>query len=393
MSRYLPYCPDQAELLPASVRDVLGSDHLCFFVHAVVERLDLGRFHCRYGEEGGRLYHPSLMLKVWLYAYALGVTSSRRLERRIVEDLAFRYLAGGAHPDFWTLNQFRRCHGLAINDCFTQVLELARGMGMRQLGTVAIDGTKIKASASPDKIIMLKREERARMRRKVRRWQQAANADDNNEGAGTQLGVEAEAVATAPMAAELEPLERPRKRSTTDPDARFMPVRRGFVLGYSAQIAVSDDHLIVAQRVTQQPVDNASLVPMVELLTATCGQPPGRVVADSGFYSNQNIERLQACAVDAYVPDSNLARELNLGHAAAEPLHQHPRLRQMRNKLRTPQGRRLYTRRKAIVEPVFGILKEQRGMNQFRMRGLNKVSIEFTLSSMAYNITRLHRSR
>jgi transposase len=393
MSRYLPYCPDQAELLPASVRDVLGAEHLCFFVHGVVERLDLGRFHCSYGEEGGQLYHPSLMLKVWLYAYALGVTSSRRLERRIVEDLAFRYLAGGAEPDYWALNAFRRRHSVAINDCFTQVLELAARMGMRQLGTVAIDGTKIKASASPDKIVVLKREQRARIRRKVRGWQQAANGDDNNEGAGTQLGVDAEAVKAAALPAELEPLERPRKRSITDPDARFMPRRRGFVLGYLAQIAVSEDHLIVAQRVIQKPVDNGSLVPMVDLLRTTCGQPPGRVVADSGFYSNRDLELLNAGAIDAYVPDSNLARELNLGHPAAETSRQHPQLRHMRQKLRTPEGRRLYTRRKAIVEPVFGVLKEQRGMSSFRMRGLDKVRTEFTLSSIAYNLTRLHKCR
>lgn len=390
MSRYLPYSPDQAELLPSSVRDVLGADHLCFFVHSVVERLDLSRFHAAYGTEGGALYHPSLMLKVWFYAYSLGLTSSRRLERRIVEDLAFRYLAGGAEPDYWALNQFRRRHAMAINDCFTQVLELAREMGMRQLGTVAIDGTKIKASASPDKIVVLKRQHRSRIRRKVRGWQQAANADDNNEGAGTQLGVVVEVI---PMAAELEPLERPRKRSTTDPEARFMHARRGFVMGYSAQIAVSDDHLIVAQRVIQKPVDNGSLVPMVDLLIATCGQPPGRVVADSGFYSNQNIALLEARSVEAYVPDSNLARELNLGHPAAEPPNQHPRLRQMRQKLRTPQGKHLYTRRKAIVEPVFGVLKEQRGMRSFRMRGLKKVSIEFALAATAYNLTRLHTHR
>lgn len=393
MSRYRAYSPDEVELLPASVRDVLGSDHLCFFVHSVVERLDLSHFHQAYACEGGVLYHPSLMLKVWLYAYALGVTSSRRLERRIVEDLAFRYLAGGGEPDYWALNAFRRRHALAINDCFTQVLELARTVGMRQLGTVAIDGTKIKASASPDKIVLLKRQERSRIRRRVRRWQQTANADDNNEGAGTQLAVSADAVAAVPMAPELEPLERPRKRSTTDPEARFMHARRGYLLGYLAQIAVSDDHLIVAQRVIQKNVDNGSLVPMVDLLTATCGQPPGRVVADSGFYSNQNLELLDARAIDAYVPDSNLARELNLGHPAAETPCQHPRLRQMREKLRTPEGKQLYTRRKAIVEPVFGVLKEQRGMKSFRMRGLTKVNTEFTLAAIAYNLTRLHKRR
>lgn len=391
MSRYLPYCPDQAELLPASVRDVLGADHLCFFVHSVVERLDLSRFHSSYSAEGGSLYHPSLMLKVWLYAYALGLTSSRRLEQRIREDLAFRYLAGGARPDFWALNAFRKLHGLAINDCFTQVLELARQMGMRQLGTVAVDATRIKASASADKIVLVKRQQRARIRRKVRSWQKACDADDNNEGAGTQLGAAAEALASTPMAAELEPLDKPRKRSTTDPDASFLRTSKGFVLGYSAQIAVSDDHLIVAQRVIQRGNDNASLLPMVDLVAAICGSPPSRVVADSGFYTNQNIDMLEKRGVEAYVPDSFLARELNLGHPAAEPAGQHPRLRQMRQRMRTPQGRQIYARRKGLVEPVFGVLKEQRGMRGFRMRGLEKVGTEFALAATAYNLTRMYR--
>jgi len=392
MSRYLPYCPDQAELLPASVPDVLGADHLCFFVHGVVERLDLSRFHSAYASEGGTLYHPSLMLKVWMYAYALGVTSSRRLERRIVEDLAFRFLAGGAEPDYWALNAFRKRHALALNDCFTQVLEMARSMGMGRLGTVAIDATRIKASASPDKVVVEKRQQRARIRRKVRSWQKACEADDNNEGPGMRMGAAATAIDSVQQL-DLEPLERPAKRSATDPDAGFMHGRKHLVMGYSAQIAVSDDHLIVAQRVTQQANENRSLAPMIELTCQTCGQPPDRVVADSGFYSNPTLEHLRAKGFDVYVPDSNLARELNMGHPAAEQPHQHPHMRTMRAKLRTEQGRKVYTRRKALVEPVFGVLKEQRGMKSFRMRGEQKVAIEFAFAATAYNLTRMHKHR
>jgi transposase len=391
MSRYLPYSPDQAELLPPSVRDVLGADHLCFFVHGVVERLDLSRFHAAYSEEGGALYHPSLMLKVWLYAYALGVTSSRRLERRVLEDLAFRFLAGGAEPDYWALNAFRKRHPVAINDCFTQVLELARGMGMRQLGTVAVDATRIKASASPDKIVLEKRQQRARLRRGVRNWQKACDGDDNNEGAGTRLEVSAETVAEVPIPAVLEPLDKPRKRSATDSDARFLRTRQGFVLGYSAQIAVSEDHLIVAQRVIQRGNDNASLGPMMDLVASTCGRGPERVVADSGFYTNQNVELMEERGIEAYVPDSFLARELNLGQEAQQPTHPGPLLSRMRQRMRTPEGRRMYALRKAIVEPVFGILKEQRGMRAFRMRGLPKVQTEFALAATAHNLSRMFK--
>src|SRR5260370_6209050 len=137
MSRYLPYCPDQGYLAPPGVDEVLEADHLCFFVHRVVERLALGRFEASYSAEGGRLYHPSLMLKVWLYAYALGGTSSRRVEQRIREDLAFRYLAGNGRTDYWALNAFRRRHGRAVNDCFTQAVEMPGGLGLWPRGTVA----------------------------------------------------------------------------------------------------------------------------------------------------------------------------------------------------------------------------------------------------------------
>ena len=146
--RFLAYNPDEAYLLPPSVKDVLGEDHLCFFVHEVVEELDLSRFEQAYVEEGPPAYAPALMVKVWLYAYALQATSSRRLEQRIREDLAFRYLAGGATPDHWTLNAFRTRHRRAINDLFLQVVEVARGLGMGRLGHVAIDSTRVRANAS-----------------------------------------------------------------------------------------------------------------------------------------------------------------------------------------------------------------------------------------------------
>jgi len=193
------------------------------------------------------------------------------------------------------------------------------------------------------------------------------------------------------MAAALEPLDKPPKRSTTDPDASFLRTSKGFVLGYSAQISVSEDHLIVAQRVIQRGNDNSTLVPMVDLTTKICGQQPERVVADSGFYTNQNLELLEQRGVEAYVPDSFLARELNLGKPAAEWPHAHPRLLKMRQKMRSPEGRKMYARRKGMVEPVFGILKEQRGMRAFRMRGLEKVGIEFTFAATAHNIKRMFR--
>jgi hypothetical protein len=166
-----------------------------------------------------------------------------------------------------------------------------------------------------------------------------------------------------------------------------------FVLGYTGEIAVSQDHLIVAQRVTAQSTDNASLAPMVELVKTSCGSPPGRVVADSGYYSNHNTEQMEALGIEAYVPDSNLARELNLGHQADDLRCHDPSLRRMREKMRSEPGRHLYRKRKSIVEPVFGVLKQQRNLREFRMRSLDKVAIKFALAATAYNLTRIHRSR
>jgi transposase len=190
--KFQTYSPDQGYLLPPDVHGVLGEDHLCFFLRQVVERLDLGAFEADYEEEGRPAYHPALMVRVWLYAYALGTTSSRRVEQRVREDLGFRYLAGGGQPDYWTLNEFRRRHPKALNDLFTQVVELARGAGLGRLGHVAIDSTRVKANASPNRTDSVEklRAERWRVRRQIRRWQQACEAEDRNETAGVELGGE-----------------------------------------------------------------------------------------------------------------------------------------------------------------------------------------------------------
>jgi transposase len=192
MQIFYEYNPEQGYLLPPSVREVLGEGHLCFFVHRTVEQLDLEEFERSYSDQGHPGYHPALMLKVWLYAYALGVTSSRRLEQRIREDLAFRYLAAGAQPDFWALNEFRKRHGRAMNDVFTQVVETARSVGMGKLGHVAIDSTRIAANAAADSADTMEklRGERAKIRKRIRHWQQQCESEDPNETAGTQVARE-----------------------------------------------------------------------------------------------------------------------------------------------------------------------------------------------------------
>jgi len=401
MPNFYEYNPEQGYLLPPSVREVLGEEHLCFFIHRVVERLELEEFEQGYSEEGHPAYHPALLLKVWLYAYALGVTSSRRLEQRIREDLAFRYLAAGAQPDYWALNEFRKRHGRAINDVFTQVVELARGLGMGKLGQVAIDSTRIAANAAADSVETMEklRGERAKIRQRIRRWQRQCEAQDPNEGAGMEVSQEAlEGLGQrlAQIPARIERLKKAggKKLSRTDADSRFLRERKGFVLGYTATVAVSEDHLIVAQQMSQARNDNGLLLPMVEAVERECGEGPKQALADSGFFSQENLQELERRKIDAYVPDAHLGRELNRGvrvrgHAAAR----HPAQQRMRRKLRSPAGRAVYGRRKAIVEPVLGVLKEQRGMRRFRLRGLAKVAVEFALAATALNLTRIWRVR
>jgi len=391
----LAYAPEQAYLLPPTVREELGANHLCFFIGRVVTHLDLGEFEQAYSAEGGELYHPAMMLSVWLYAYAVGITSARRVQLRVVEDLAFRYLAGGAKPDNWALSAFRRRHARALNDVFTQVLEMARQLGMGKLGRVAVDATRIQAHACPDRVDTEQklRNERARLRRQIRRWQKACDGDDGEAG-GPAVAIAAVEQELAGLPRRLQQLRKSglKKRSRTDEDACFLRQRGGYTLGYTAEIAVSDDHVIVAQRVTQNRSDNDSLQPLVEQVEQRCGAPVGAVLADSGFFSGANVNELEGRGIDVYVPDPTLAHELNTGQRAKSAgcaRIRNPQLRRLRQKLRSPAGRAIYARRKAIVEPVFGVLKQQRGMRQFRTRTLAKVGIEFTLAALAYNLTRI----
>lgn len=392
----MAYNPEQDWLLPPSLQDELGANHLAMFLHRVVEQLDLSGFTAESSHTGRPGYPPQLLLKVWLYAYATGVTSSRRLEQRIREDLGFRLLAGNLKPDHWTINEFRRRHNRAINDVFTQVVEAARSMGMGRLGRVAIDSTRVAANASPDRSDQLEqlRKERAQIRRMVRRWQKQCDRDDSEGGAATVDSEQwQQRLDTIPR--QLEQLRKSGQKrvSRTDPESRYLRQRGGFCLGFTAEVAVSDDHLIVAQRVHQATTDNASLADMVEATASECGAVPETVMADSGYYAIEQIAQVAASGVEVIVPDPLLARELAGGPAAPDMNERQqrrtPGLRELRERLRVPAASDAYRRRKAVVEPVFGVLKQQRGMRQFRRRGLLAVGVEWALATTAYNLTRM----
>jgi transposase len=395
MSRFRPYSPDQAYLLPPSVKEVLPAGHLCFFLQQVVAKLDLGAFEQEYSDEGGSLYDPALMLSVWLYAYATGITAGRELERRIAEDLPLRYLAGGAQPDHWALSAFRRRHRRGINDGFVQVLEFVRDQGLGKLGTVAVDGTTIAANNSKGRVDRAQRlrDQRARYRQQIRDWQKRCNAEDNpvaKEYAQEQLEKAQKRFDSIP--ARLQKLKKSGRERLpqTDPDAGVLKRRGKSVVGYQAQIAVSEDHFTVGQEVTQAAAENDTLLPMVEQVKENCGETPQKVLADAGLYSNDNLQALKKDGIDGYIPDSNMAAALNRGKRVKGRAKARV-MKEMRAKLRSTEGRRIYARRRATVEGPFGTLKVGRHRAQFRLRGLVKVGVEFALGVLGYNLTRWHQ--
>jgi hypothetical protein len=258
---------------------------------------------------------------------------------------------------------------------------------MVRWGRVAIDSTRIKAQASPDR---LQRSDA----QQVWQWRQQMEQEDPDQDPGLAVGTDTAQRLRQAMAGSASGVNG-TKCSLTDPDARFLRERGGrFRLGYSGELAVSEDHFIVAVRVTQQAADNASLLAMVQEVERQCGGRPQQVLADSGFYSGNNLDVLEEKGIDGYVPDSNLAREINLGKAVPENRPpQHQATQRMRHKLRSPEGRRTYLQRKTMVEPVIGVLKEQRGMRQFLRVGLAGVGTELRLAAISYNLTHCHRLR
>jgi transposase len=400
--KFLPYEPEQAWLLPPHVKDVLGEDHLCFFVDEVVHKLDLSAFLADYRDEGQRPYPPELMVKVWFYAYCLQMTSSRRLEQRLREDLGFRYLAGGQTPDHWTLNDFRTRHRRALNDLFVQVLEVARGMGMARLGHVAIDSTRVRANASRRRTETLEelRQRLAGLRRLIRRWQQQCAAAAHDEEPGTKVKPNFRQLLEQQLAETQDKLEKAQKLGTqqgsrTDEDSRFLHQGqgKGFVLGYTVDLAVSDDHLIVAQRTTQAVDDSQSLLPLVDRVMETCGEWPVQASADSGFFSVDNVIGLETRGIEGFVPDAHLSGELQQRRPPVKSPGASPEHCRMRARLRSDAGKKRYRRRQALVEPVFGVLKEQRGLRGVRLRGLSKVQTEIALACTAFNLTRMWKVR
>jgi len=271
---------------------------------------------------------------------------------------------------------------------------------MGRLGHVAIDSTRVEANASRRRTVTGQelRQRLAKTRREIRRWQQQCDAADPDEQPGTQVDPSCGERLQQQLAQTRDQLAKLRKLgasqlSITDPDSRFPHRGRGFVLGYTVDLAVSDDHLIVAQRTTQATSDSESLLPLLEQVERACGARPEQVSADSGFFSVRNLRELERRGIEGYVPDAHLTGELQGRRGPLKMAGDSPAHCRMRARLRSAAGRARYRRRQALAEPVIGVLKEQRGLRRVRLRGLRKVGGEVALTCTAFNLTRLWRER
>jgi transposase len=428
---YRPYYPDEELLLPPSLRDWLPENHLAYFVSDVVDNLDLSAMDAVYGNEkrGQPPYDPLMMTKVLVYGYCVGVFSSRRIEKRLVEDIAFRILAAGNQPNFRTISDFRKIHLQTLAGMFEQVLKIALQAGAVKLGRVALDGTKMKANASKHKAMSYDRmrEKDKQIRAEVKQLLEQAEAADTEEDAlhgkdkrGDELPEElqrresrlkkireakraVEARAREKAAAEGgDPKEaKPEEKDQynfTDPESRIMKGADGFLQGYNAQAAVEPTlQLIVGQAVTDATNDKRQLIPMLEIMEAQSGQRPTEVLADSGYCSEKNLEQLDAEEQPERRIAGYIATERQKHDEYRTPCPRGPlpddatRVERMKRKLQTKAGKAVYAARKTIVEPVFGQIKQARGFRQFLMRGINKVSGEWALVCLTHNILKLYR--
>ena len=433
---YRPYAPDQALLLPASLQDWLPERHLAYFVSDAVDALDLAAFHARYAGDGRRRqpFDPSMMVKVLVYAYASGVFPSRKIAKRLEENVAFRVLAAGNFPAHRTLREFRQLHLPEFSALFVQIVGLAREAGLVKLGRVGIDGTKVKANASKRKAMSYgrMRSEEARLAAEIAELLQQAEAKDRAEDrqygkdrrgdelpdelARREQRLQVIQAAKARLEARQRELDQAACRQAgedghthgptgrrcqrgfgvppdqaqdnfTDPESRIMKTADGFQQGYNAQAAVDEDsRLIVATTLNNVAVDVQQLLPVIAATQRNTGAAPAMTLADAGYASEANFTTLEAQGLPACVALGREGKRLRPIDPAT-----HPATQRMAARMATAAGKDHYRRRKFISEPAFGWVKQAMGFRQFNLRGLQAVTGESNLVCLSLNLRRLFK--
>jgi transposase len=440
--QFRPWNPDQSFLFPPSPRDWLPENHLVYFLLDVVPQMSLQPILQPYQaeERGQPPYHPTMLVTLLLYGYATGTFSSRRLMGRCETDVAYRVIVGEDVPDFRTISDFRKRHLTALEGLFVDVLKLCAKAGLVKVGRIALDGSKVKANASRHKAMsydyMLKEERRLKQEIKalLAQAEEADQAEDKAYGPdrrGEELPEELarrqgrlHKIREAKAALEAEARDQARaveverqhqgkppsgqdpeqakpdpkaQYNFTDPESQIMKVsNRGWDQCINAEVAVNEHQIIVAASVTDETNDKKQVRPMVEQLKqnlAAVGvtEKVKEMVADSGFYSEANVEYLEAEGIDPYIATGRLKHH----EQVAAPRGRCPQgltaKQRMARKLRAKRGRERYARRKAMVEPVFGQIKHGRGFRQLLLRGRKKMLAEWRLVSLTHNLLKLWR--
>jgi len=429
---------DQALLLPPSVHDFVPAGHLSRFVVALVtEELDLSTILASYkGEKGQPPYHPAMMVALLLYAYAVGIYSSRRIAKACIERVDFMAIVALDAPDFRTTSEFRRRHLVALSALFVQVLKLCEQAGLVKLGHVALDGTKINANASKHKAMSYERMKKREpeLQAEVDGWLKAAEAADAAEDAAfgvdrrgdempdwvadkqarlakirqakAELEAEAKAKAAAEQAARekkngdklrpgrkaVPPSDVPEpkaQRNFTDPDSRILKTKDGYIQGYNAQAAVdAQEQIIVAHTLSNNGNDQAQLAPLLDATKANLGRNPDEASADAGYCSAANLRTLIRRRIKGYIATGRQKHGTKsaTGKRSVKP---GSLLARMNIRLKRGGHRSRYRLRKQVVEPVFGQIKQARGFRQFLLRGIDKVKAEWAMICTAHNLRKL----
>lgn len=449
---------EQELLLPLSLRDWLPVDHLAWFVLDAVAEMDLAAFYASYRADGwGRAAHdPSMMLALVLYAYAIGERSSRRIERRCQEDVAFRVIAANQVPDHATIARFRVRHERALGGLFGEVLALCAKGGLVSVGVIAVDGTKVHANASShanrdyeqiaqdilaeaDAVDRQEDEQFGERRgdelppelataQGRRGWLREAKRRLDAERAAAakpvtrsrperlaecrrrleeDLAVEARANADyeayrargvmkdgrrfgRPPNPYTPPAIPPGKINLTDPDSRNVKTPRGYMQGYNAQAVTNERQIVIAAEVNADSPDFGHLEPMIcaaeqELQAAGVTERPGIVVADSGYWHQDQMERIASRGLPVLIPPDAGKRN------GTRPGWDGGIYAFMRSVLDREPGGPIYARRKAMIEPVFGDTKFNRGIDRFQRRGRAACRSEWRLITATHNLLKLWR--
>lgn len=434
VQRFRAYFPDQDFLLPPTIREWVPEDHLANFINETIDALDLSPILDDYdNSDGGQApFHPVMMTKLLVYAYCVGVMSSRKIELNTYEVVPFRMLSVDQHPDHDTINEFRKRHLAAFGSIFLIVLQLAQKVGLVKLGHVALDGTKLKANASKHKAMsyahMTKKMQQLRdeIKQLLDEAEAVDQAEDKRYGKGkrgdelpaelrfrklrlkkileAKQALEAEARAQARLAAQAkgkvadvtDVQPKPKAQyNFTDSDSRIMKdgATQAIVQAFNGQVAVDAEHqIIVAAAVTQEGNDKHQVEPMVERIKANLGELPKVMTMDNGYYTDENVKYLEGKGIDGYIATGRVK------HGEAIPAAPRGRIpkgltirERMTRKLRTMKGRATYAKRQEIAEPVIGQIKQVRGFRQFLLRRLTKVPREFDLVCLTHNLLKIFR--